>query len=173
MDSGPAPTKSAAADLDIDICRTRVNPSSDGASTMCNCTSENDGGKTKNAPVCRGVFEFSYFRKTTALRGGLCGRAVDHLRLRAGGDRNVAGLLGLWDLADEIDVEQAVLERGVFHHHEIGKLEHTLEGARRDAAMQHLGFVLAVFIGCFFALDRQRLFLRDDRKLALREAGNR
>src|SRR5258708_28615882 len=116
MDSGPAPTKSAAADLDIDICRTPVNPSSDGASTMCKCTSENDGGKTKNAPVCRGVFEFSYFRKTTALRGGLCGRTVDHLRLRAGGYRNVAGLPDLCDRALEFDAEQAVFGRNLCRH---------------------------------------------------------
>ena len=68
-------------------------------------------------------------------------------RLRAGGDRNAAGLLGLGNLANEIDMEQAVLERGVLHHHEIGKLEGAFEGARRDAAIQHLGLVLAVLIG--------------------------
>ena len=70
-------------------------------------------------------------------------------------------------------MEQAILERGVLHHHEIGKLESPLEGARRDAAIEHLGFVVAVFIGGFLALDRQRVFLRDDREFALREAGNR
>ena len=43
-------------------------------------------------------------RARTALRGGFFSRAVDHLRsLGAGGNRNVAGLLGLRDLADEID----------------------------------------------------------------------
>src|SRR6266852_2815706 len=81
----------------------------------------------------------------TALRGGFPGRAIDHLRsLSAGGNRNVAGLLGLGDLADEIDVEQAVLERSALHHDEIGKLEYPLEGARRDAAIQQLGLVLGV-----------------------------
>src|SRR5882724_415293 len=47
------------------------------------------------------------------LRGRLLGRAIDHLRSNriADGDRNAAGLLGLGDLADEIDVEQAVLKR--------------------------------------------------------------
>src|SRR6266849_8630034 len=80
--------------------------------------------------------------------GGFRGRAVAHLRsLRVGGDRNAAGLLGLGDLADEIDVEQAVLERSALHHDEIGKLEYPLEGARRDAAIQHLGLVPGVFIG--------------------------
>ncbi len=43
MDSGPAPSKSAVADLDNFSGRTRVNPSSGGgASTMRNCASEND-----------------------------------------------------------------------------------------------------------------------------------
>ena len=70
-------------------------------------------------------------------------------------------------------MKQAVLKRSVLHQHEIGKLEGALEGARGDAAVQHLGLVLAVFIGGFLALDRQRVFLGDDRELALREAGNR
>jgi len=70
-------------------------------------------------------------------------------------------------------MEQAVLERGVLHLHEIGKLEGPLEGARRDAAIEHLGLVLVIFIGGFFALDRQRVFLGDDRKFALRKAGDR
>jgi len=48
-----------------------------------------------------------------------------------------------------------------------------LEGARGNAAIQHIGFVLAVLIGRLLALDRQRVFLRDDGKLALREAGDR
>src|ERR1700738_4309447 len=42
MDSGPAPSRSAVADLVNYTCRTRVNPNSGGASTMCNCPSEND-----------------------------------------------------------------------------------------------------------------------------------
>src|SRR5437762_1190067 len=128
---------------------------------------------TKNAPVSRGVFAFSQYRPKAgdALRGD---RSVGHLRsLRAGVDRNAARLLGLGDLADEIDVEQAVLERGVLHLHEIGKLEDALEGTRGDAAVEHFGIVLAVLVGSFLALDRQRVFLRDDRKLALREAGDR
>jgi hypothetical protein len=127
----------------------------------------------KNAPVSRG-FRIRMIGGKNRLSGGdFLGRAVDDLRSgRVGRDRNVAGLLGLGNLADEIDVEQAILERGVFHQHEIGKLEDALEGARRDAAIQHLGFVLAVLIGGFLAPDRQRVFLRDDGKLALREAGD-
>ena len=37
-----------------------------------------------------------------------------------------------------------MLQRGVLHHHEIGKLEGALEGARGDAAIQHLGLALIV-----------------------------
>src|SRR5690349_6453285 len=124
-------------------------------------------------PGFPGRFAFGQYRPKnwTALRGD---RSVDHLRsLRAGFDRNAARLRGLGNLADEIDVEQAVLERGILHLHEIGKLEYALEGARRDAAVEHFGICLAVLVGGFLALDRQRVFLRDDRKLALREAGDR
>src|ERR1700739_971345 len=130
--------------------------------------------ETKNAPVSRGGFVSANIgRKPNTVSGGGLG-AVDHLRsLGTGADRNAAGLLGLGNLADEIDMEQAMLERSVLHLHEIGKLEHALEGAGRDAAIQHLVFVLAVLIGGFLALDRQRVFLGDDRKLCLREAGYR
>src|ERR1700724_178343 len=101
-----------------------------------------DDKLTRNAPVSRAVSYWQIWRERSALRGGLLGRSFDHRRgLRAGGYRNAAGLLGLGNLANEIDVEQAVLERGVFHHHEIGKLERPLEGARRDAAIQPLGLV--------------------------------
>src|ERR1700722_11256108 len=129
----------------------------------------------KNAPVSRGVLVSIARRQTTALGGGFLGRAVDDLRRnRLGGrNRNVAGLLGLGNLANEIDVEQTVLKRGVLHQHEISKLEGAFEGARRDATIEHLGLVLTVFIGGFLALDRQRVFLGDDRKLGLREAGDR
>src|ERR1700755_568776 len=86
--------------------------------------------------------------------GGLLGRAVNHLRGRsARADRNRARLLRLGNFANEIDVEQAVLERGVLHLHEVGKLEYTLEGARGDAAIQHLGLVLVVLVGDFLTLD--------------------
>src|SRR6201999_4464761 len=46
-------------------------------------------------------------------------------------------------------------------------------GTRGDAAIEHLGLVLAVLIGDFLALDGQRVFLRDDGKLFLAEAGYR
>src|SRR5260370_27517823 len=144
---------------------------------MCTCTSGNDDGN-KNAPVSRGVSysELVHYlaRNQPALRGGFLGRVVDDLRSDGarGRDRNAAGFLGFGNLANEIDVKQAILKRGVFHLHEIGKLECPLEGARRDAAIQHLGFVLAVFIGGFFALYRQGNFLGGDGELAPRTAGD-
>ena len=70
-------------------------------------------------------------------------------------------------------MQQAVLERRVLHQDVVGELEHALEGAGGDAAVEHLGLVLGVFVGGFLALDRQRVFLRDDGKLALGEAGDR
>src|SRR3954454_21856176 len=96
-------------------------------------------------------------------------RVLDHLcALRTGVDRDLARLLRLGNLADEVDVKQPVLERGVLHLHEIGKLECALESTRGDAAVQHFG--LRVLVGDFFALDRQRVFLRDDGELILGKA---
>ncbi len=68
-------------------------------------------------------------------------------------------------------MEQAILERSVLHLHKVGKLELALEGARRDAAIEHFG-CLAVLVGGFLALDRQGVFLGDDRDFILREAGD-
>src|ERR1700754_3299952 len=69
---------------------------------------------TKNAPVSRGVFVQPISAEALDLGGDLVGRTVDDLRgLLAGRNLDVAGLLGLGNLADEVDMEQAVLERGV------------------------------------------------------------
>src|SRR4051812_19564410 len=131
--------------------------------------------RQKKRPGNRGAFAVCRTWSELATRsGGDLLLVLNHRRAGlAGADRNAAGLLGLGDLADEIDMEQAVLERGVLHLHEIGELEHALEGARGDAAIQHFGLVLAVLIGGFLALDRQGVFLGDDGELALCEAGNR
>src|SRR5258708_39082394 len=87
---------------------------------MRNCKSEvwsfgparNDGGNDKKRPGFPGRFRVDQKQRLaetrTVLRGGFARRAVDHLRgPGAGGNRNVARLLGLGDFADEIDVEQA------------------------------------------------------------------
>ena len=104
----------------------------------------------------------------------LGGLGVDHLRLglfRAVADRDLARLLGLGDLAHEIDVQQAVLEGRVLHLHMIGKLEDALEGARGDALIEHLAILL--FLGLLGALDRQRVFFRFDRQIVFAETGDR
>ncbi len=59
-------------------------------------------------------------------------------------------------------MEQAVLERGVLDLHEVASWKLALEGARRDASIEHFAG-LAVFVGGFLALDRQGVFLGDDR----------
>ena len=69
---------------------------------------------------------------------------LDHLRL-AVADRDLARLLRLGNLAHEVDVQEAVLERGALHLDIVGKLEHPLESARRDALIEHLA-------GCFLVL---------------------
>lgn len=62
-------------------------------------------------------------------------------------------------------MKQPVLERGVLHLHEVGELEGALESTRGDAAVEHFG--LRVLVGDLLALDRQRIFLRDDGELIL------
>src|SRR5262245_20084923 len=87
--------------------------------------------ETKKRPGCPGRFRFSQYLLKPCLRSDLAGRAVDHLRgLVTARNLDVARLLGLGDLADEVDMEQAVLERGALHLDEIGKLEGALEGPR-------------------------------------------
>src|SRR5271155_4300748 len=63
------------------------------------------------------------FPDHASLGSGFLGRALDHRRaLHTAGDRNVAGLLGFRNLADEIDMQQSVLEGSVLYDHEIGEL---------------------------------------------------
>src|SRR5437763_16446094 len=92
--------------------------------------------RKKNAPVCPGRFRVQQLSAEDWITSGrnLAGRAVNHLgRLLARGDWKAAGFLGLGDLADEIDAEQASLKRGGLDRHEVGKLEGPPEGARGGA----------------------------------------
>src|SRR5215470_10958657 len=101
-----------------------ANPESrDSGSAPCGA-SRNDGKEKQKRPGFPGRFLARRYTKIDCLGGGLVRRAVDHLRGRRGrADRNVAGLLRLGDLANEVDMEQAVLERGILHHDEVGELE--------------------------------------------------
>src|ERR1700751_1339760 len=93
---------------------------------------------------------------------------VDHLRA-AVADRDLARLHRLRDLTHEIDVQESVLERRALDLDMLGELEHALERARRDALVEHLALLL-LGLGLLLALDRQRVLLRRDRELFLREA---
>src|SRR5579864_8938058 len=105
----------------------------------------------KSAPGNRGAFLVSEIGSRSG--GGLLGGALDHLRSRGGArDRNRPRLHRLRNLAHEVDMKQAVLERGVLHHDEIGELERALESAGGDAAIEQLGLVAAVPAGRFLAL---------------------
>src|SRR6516165_7213548 len=95
----------------------------------------------------------------------------DHLRL-AIADWDLAGLLRLGNLTHEIDVQETVLKGRALDVDVVGKLEDALERAGRDALIEHLAAVLLV-LRLFLAFDRQRVFLRLDRKLVLAEAGHR
>ncbi len=81
-------------------------------------------------------------------------------------DRDLARLLGLGDLAHEVDVQETVLERRALHLDVVGELEHALEGARGDALVERLALVL-VGLGLLLAADRQRVFLDLDVELGL------
>ena len=68
-------------------------------------------------------------------------RSLSGLRLKpfravAGADRNRTRLFAFRDIANEIDVQQSVLEVGSGHIDVVGKLVAAFEGASRDAAMQ-------------------------------------
>src|ERR1700756_384998 len=81
--------------------------------------------QNESAPKARGApFRIEWAR--------LRGLGLEHLGL-AVADRNPARLLGLRNLANEIDVQETVLERGALYLDVIGKLEHALEGAGRNA----------------------------------------
>ncbi len=124
----------------------------------------------KSAPNSRGApgqADRSFRRPFRAALLGSFG--LDHLGLTVA-DRDLAGLLGLGDLTHEIDVQETVLEGSALHLDVVGKLEDALERPRRDALIEHLTALLFV-LHLLLALDRQRVFLRLDRKVVLAEAG--
>src|SRR5207245_3678797 len=110
--------------------------------------------QNESAPENRGA----PFDRTDGLRS----LGFDHLRL-AIADRDLARLLRLGNLAHEIDVQESVLEGRTLDLDIVGKLEDAFERTRRDALIEHLTAVLLV-LRLFLAFDRQRVFLRFDRK---------
>src|SRR5262249_47439150 len=98
------------------------------------------------------------------------GLGVDDLG-RLGADRDLARLHRLGDLADEIDVKQAVLQAGTLDLDVIGELEPALERARGNALVEHLAGLLGLDL--LFAADRQRAFLDLQRQVGLGEPRDR
>src|SRR5258708_9853177 len=100
---------------------------------------------------------------------GLCRLLLDRLRLRAGGDGDRPRLHRLGDLADQLDMQHAVIEAGADHLDGVGELEAALEGAAGDAAVEVLRGVL-LLLG--LAGDQQRVLLDLDVEIAGAEAGD-
>src|SRR3954463_6163018 len=98
---------------------------------------------------------------------------LENLGLRfAVSDRNLARLFRLGDLADELDVQEPILELRAGHLDVIGKLEAAFERAGRDALIEHLTLVLfALFL--FLAPNGERVFLGFDPQVVLGKARDR
>src|ERR1700675_355298 len=122
------------------------------------------GPRSESAPENRGA---PFNVRQCCLRGLLLD--FDSLAVA---DRDRARLPGLGDLAHQVDVQETVLEARAFHQDEVGELEHALEGARRDALIEHLA-ALAFVPGVFLAADGQRVLFGYDGKLRLIEARDR
>src|SRR6185437_9178257 len=86
-------------------------------------------------------------------------------------DRDGARLLGLGNLAHQVDVQEAVLADRPGHDDMVGELEATLEGAGCDALVEHVA--LLVLLGLLRSAYGQRVLAGLDRELALAEAGDR
>src|SRR5262249_2929211 len=93
----------------------------------------------------------------------------DHLGVA---DWNLARLLGLGNLPDEVDMQQAVLERGALHLDKVRELEYALECARCDALVENLpllGFALCLLL----TADGERALLGLDADIGLGKASDR
>src|SRR5262249_24990417 len=87
-------------------------------------------------------------------------------------DRDLTRLLGLGNLPDQVDVQEAVLERRALYQDVVGELEHALERARGNTLIEGLALLL-LGLRLLVAADRQRALLGLDVQLGLREAGHR
>src|SRR5262245_40599900 len=108
-------------------------------------------------------------RPSCAVRGCPLGGRFDLLAGLAVTDRNGPRLQALGDVADEIDIEQAVLKVGALHFDVVGKLEAPLEAAPGNASVQELPLFA---VRLLFAAHREGLFLHVDVELVLAETGH-
>src|SRR5262245_34058543 len=93
---------------------------------------------------------------------------VDHLAVA---QRNLPRLLGGGEFPDQVDVQQAVLERRTLHLDEGGELKHAFERARRDALVED--FALRLGLRLLLTADGERALLGLDVDVRLGEAGDR
>ena len=61
-------------------------------------------------------------------------------------------------------MQEPVLQPCALYHNVVGKLKATLKRPLGDALVEH---VASLFLFVFFAADRQRVFLRFDRKISV------
>src|SRR3712207_4733504 len=87
------------------------------------------------------------------------------------GNRDELRLLGLGDLAHEVEMEQAVLEGRTHHLHAVGQLEAPVEAAGRDALVENVN--LALFCRLALAANGEGVLLDLDGQVAIGEAGDR
>jgi hypothetical protein len=87
----------------------------------------------------------------------------------AAGDLDRPRLHRLGDLADQLDMEEAVIEAGADHLDRLGELEAALEGAARNAAVE----VLAGIAFQALAGDEERVLLDPDVDVVGAEARDR
>jgi hypothetical protein len=85
---------------------------------------------------------------------------------------DLAGLRLLRHLADQVDMEQAVVEARAIDLHVVGEAEAALEGAPGDAAVQIAALRLLVFL-LRLARNHQRVLLHGDVDLVAREPRHR
>src|SRR4051812_35192938 len=128
------------------------------------------GPNTKKARTLRAFAEkredaLSSDGAALTLRGPL---GLDRLLRRAAVDRDLAGLLGFRDLADEIDVQEPVLQRRAGNLDAIGKLEAALERPGGDTLIEHFALTLRLR-GLLLASDRQSVFLHLDAEILVSE----
>ncbi len=96
-------------------------------------------------------------------------RAFDSRRGPLASNLDPARLHLFWNLAPELDCQQAVLQRRSGDLHVVGQLETTLKCAPGDATMKILVFGLLGLL----ATDHEQILLLGHRQIASGEAGNR
>src|SRR6185437_1770670 len=122
----------------------------------------------KGAPLGRPVLADG----NPALRGF---RLLDSFRFtnRRGVNRNLPRFLSFRQLANKIDMKQAILKACSPDLYMIGKLEPSLEGTGGDALVKHLILRAAFVLALLGTTDRQDAFPRLNREVLVRKSRDR